>query len=323
MKSLLLCCLVILSTLINNSISKDAALETVSKHGKLAVQGTQLVDQSGQALQLKGMSLFWSVWMPQYWTPATIKSAHEGCHSNIVRAAMAVEYDGYLTDPSGQMQMVETVIEAAIANDIYVIADWHDWHGEQHLEQAKGFFDQVSKKYGGYPNLIIYETFNEPLDIDWSSVVKPYHQEIIKVIRANDPDNLILLGSPHYDQELDQVLADPITGQTNIMYTLHFYPVDTKQWLRDRIQNVINNGIPIFISEYGTCAGTGNGTIDAAETALWYQWLDQNQLSYVNWAISDKDESASVAIAGTPDTMICQDAYLSESGRIVVPQNKK
>ncbi|XP_018565006.1 uncharacterized protein LOC108906273 [Anoplophora glabripennis] len=322
MKSLLLFCLVVLGTLINQSSSKDAAQETVSKHGKLSVKGTQLVNQNGEALQLKGMSLFWSVWMPKYWTKPTIDSVHNYCHSNIVRAAMAVEYDGYLTDPTTQMQMVETVIEAAIQNDIYVIADWHDWHAEQHLEQAKGFFEQISKKYGGYPNLI-YETYNEPLDIAWSSVVKPYHEEIIKVIRANDPDNIILLGSPHYDQELDQVLADPIQGQTNIMYTLHFYPVDTKQWLRDRIQNVMNNGLPIFVSEYGTCAGTGNGTVEAAETQLWWDWLDQNQMSYVNWALSDKDESASALIANTPAEQACQDQYLTESGKLVIPQNKK
>lgn len=315
----ILSCLVVL---INNSLSKDAAQETVSKHGKLSVQGTQLVNQNGEAVQLKGMSMFWSVWMPKYWNAATVKSIHNACHSNIVRAAMAVEYGGYLTDPTTEMQRVETVIEAAISNDIYVIADWHDWHAEEHLEQAKGFFEQISKKYGGYPNLI-YETYNEPLDIAWSSVVKPYHEEIIKVIRANDPDNVILLGSPHYDQELDQVLADPITGQTNIMYTLHFYSVDTKQWLRDRVQNVMNNGIPIFVSEYGTCAGTGNGTVLADETQLWWDWLDQNQMSYVNWALSDKDEAASVLIADTTPENACQDAYLTESGKLVIPQNKK
>nr|AHI15746.1 glycoside hydrolase family 5 subfamily 2 [Apriona japonica] len=315
----ILSCLVVL---INNSLSKDAAQETVSKHGKLSVQGTQLVNQNGEAVQLKGMSMFWSVWMPKYWNEATVQSIHNACHSNIVRAAMAVEYGGYLTDPTTEMQRVETVIEAAIKNDIYVIADWHDWHAEEHLEQAKGFFEQISKKYGGYPNLI-YETYNEPLDIAWSSVVKPYHEEIIKVIRANDPDNVILLGSPHYDQELDQVLADPITGQTNIMYTLHFYSVDTKQWLRDRVQNVMNNGIPIFVSEYGTCAGTGNGTVLADETQLWWDWLDQNQMSYVNWALSDKDEAASVLIADTTPENACQDAYLTESGKLVIPQNKK
>nr|UNG40284.1 glycoside hydrolase family 5 subfamily 2 [Agapanthia villosoviridescens] len=322
MKSFILVCLVILSTSINYSFSSDAAQETVSKHGQLSVKGTQLVDRSGQPVQLKGMSLFWSVWMEYYWNAEAVSAIKNNCHSNIVRAAMAVEYEGYLTDPAKQMKLMETIIEAAIKDAIYVIADWHDWNGEKHLQQAKGFFDQISKKYGHYPNLI-YETYNEPIDIDWSSVVKPYHEEIIKVIRANDPDNVILLGSPHYDQDLDKVLANPLTGQTNIMYTLHFYSVDTKQWLRDRIQNVINNGIPVFVSEYGTCAGTGNGTVEAAETQLWWQWLDQNRMSYVNWAFSDKDESASVNQPGTPVGQGCLEPYLTQSGRLVVAQNKK
>nr|UNG40289.1 glycoside hydrolase family 5 subfamily 2 [Gaurotes virginea] len=318
----LLICLLVLSWSIDNGISKDAAQETVSKHGQLSVNGLQLVNQNGEPVQLKGMSLFWSVWMPQYWNQESVDSVHNACHSNIVRAAMAVEYDGYLTDPEGQMEMVETIIEAAIKDDIYVIADFHDWHGENHLAQAKQFFDAVSKKYGHYPN-VIYETYNEPLDVSWSLVVKPYHEEVIKVIRANDPDNLILLGSPSWDQDLDQVVADPITDQTNIMYTLHFYSVDGKQWLRDRASNAMSHGIPLFVSEYGTCAGTGDGEILPEETQLWWDWLDENNLSYVNWAFSDKVENASALIPGTPAELGCQEEYLTESGRLVVAQNKK
>ncbi|KAJ8963718.1 hypothetical protein NQ314_005439 [Rhamnusium bicolor] len=322
MNSSLLTSLVILCCIINIATSLDAALETVSKHGRLSVSGTQLMDSHGQPVQLKGMSLFWSVWMPYYWNRATVDSIHSACHSNIVRAAMAIEYEGYLDHPDVEMQRMETIIEAAIANDIYVIVDWHDWNGEKHLSQAKDFFDKISKKYGSYPN-ILYETYNEPIDISWSAIVKPYHLSVISTIRSNDPDNVILLGVPHYDQELDQAADDPITGQNNIMYTLHFYANENKQWLRDRAQNVIRQGLPIFVSEYGTCDGSGNGSIDAAETQLWYNWLDQNHMSYVNWALSDKDESASSQIAGTPPEQACQDRYLTESGRIVVAQNKK
>nr|UNG40309.1 glycoside hydrolase family 5 subfamily 2 [Necydalis major] len=318
----LLVWLAVLCSSVNIAIAKDAALETVSKHGKLHVEGTQLMDEHDMPVQLKGMSLFWSVWMPKYWTPATIDSIHNACHSNIVRAAMAVEYEGYLTDKDTQMKMVETVIEAAIKDDIYVIADWHDWHGENHLAQAKEFFDTVSKKYGKYPN-ILYETYNEPLDISWSNVVKPYHESVIKTIRANDPDNVILLGSPHYDQDIDKSVKDLITGQKNIMYTLHFYAHENKQWLRDRADGVLKQGMPIFISEYGTVDGSGNGTVDPAESQLWWTWLDQHNLSYVNWALSDKEESASVLIPGTPAEQACQERYLTESGKLVIAQNKK
>nr|UNG40340.1 glycoside hydrolase family 5 subfamily 2 [Saphanus piceus] len=318
--SFLICA--VLACSLYGAFALDAAYETVSKHGKLSVKGTQLVDASGQPFQLKGMSLFWSVWMEYYWNAQAVAAIKNNCHGNIVRAAMAVEYDGYLTNPDHQMQLVETIIEAAIQQDIYVIADFHDWNGEQHVQQAKTFFDYVSKKYGGHPNLL-YETYNEPINISWAGQVKPYHEQIIPVIRANDPSNIILLGSPHWDQDIDQPAGDPITGQTNIMYTMHFYPVDTKQWLRDRADAAMAKGLPIFISEYGTCAGSGNGTVDHAESQLWWNWLDQHQLSYVNWAFSDKDESASVNVPGTPVASGCTDQYLTESGKLVVPQNKK
>nr|UNG40320.1 glycoside hydrolase family 5 subfamily 2 [Phymatodes testaceus] len=313
---------VLCGCLFEAGFSLDAALETVSKHGKLSVSGTQLLNQQGEAVQLKGMSMFWSVWMPKYWNAPTVTSIHTQCHSNIVRAAMAVEYDGYLTNKETELARLETVVDAAIAEDIYVIIDWHDWHGEEHLQQAMEFFDYVSKKYASYPN-IIYETYNEPLNISWSEVVKPYHLQIIQTIRANDPDNVILLGCPQWDQDLDQVAADPITGQTNIMYTMHFYAHQCRQWLRDRADNVLNQGIPIFVTEYGTVDGTGNGTVDADETQLWWTWLDGHQMSYVNWALSDKDESASALIADTTPEMACQDSTLTESGKLVIAQNKK
>nr|UNG40304.1 glycoside hydrolase family 5 subfamily 2 [Leptura aurulenta] len=322
MRSSLLLSLLVLSCSVYLVKSRDAAQETVSKHGRLSVSGTQLVNQNGQPLQLKGMSLFWSVWMPQYWNQASVDAVHTNCHSNIVRAAMAVEYEGYLTDPNHQMQMVDTVIQAAIKDDIYVIADWHDWHGEDHINQARGFFQQVTQKYAGRPNLL-YETYNEPLDLSWSRTVKPYHQQMISVIRANEPNSIILLGTPQWDQDLNQAVADPITGQRNIMYTLHFYSVDGKQWLRDRAQSAISHGLPIFVSEYGTCAGTGDGPILPDETQLWWNFLDQHTMSYVNWAFSDKQENASVMIPNTPAQLGCTDPYLTQSGRLVVAQNRK
>nr|UNG40327.1 glycoside hydrolase family 5 subfamily 2 [Rhagium bifasciatum] len=322
MGSLYLICWVVVIWWIDIGTSRDAAQEKVSKHGKLSVNGLELVDQSGGALQLKGMSMFWSVWMPQYWNQATVDSISTACHSNIVRAAMAVEYGGYLDDPNTQLNMVYTVIDAAIRDDIYVIADWHDWYGENHLQQAKQFFQAVSSKYGNYPNLI-YETYNEPLNLSWSYVLKPYHEQLISVIRANAPDNLIVVGTPWYDQDLDQVYGDPITGQKNIMYTLHFYPVDATGWLRDRADNAMRNGLPLFVTEYGTCSGTGDGPVLPQEAQLWWNWLDEHNMSYVNWALSDKQENSSALIPGTPPQLACQEPYLTQSGRLVVAQSMK
>nr|UNG40300.1 glycoside hydrolase family 5 subfamily 2 [Leptura aurulenta] len=321
--SLLLICLVTL-TAFDIAVSKDAAFEPVSKHGYLSVVGPDLVDKNGDKVQLKGMALYWSIWKPQYWNADTVAAIHDECHSNVVRASMGVDtFDGgYLRDPQGQMKLVQTVIDAAIANDIYIIVDWHEEHAEDHLAVAKDFFGQISKKYGSYPN-ILYETFNEPLDVSWSDDLKPYHEEIIRTIRANDPNNVIIVGTPTWSQRVDLAAEDPITNYKNIMYTLHFYAGSHRQWLRDLAQGAIDKGLPIFVTEYGTDNVDPNATVDEAESQLWWTWLDKNNLSYTNWAICDVDEASAALVANTTPKQVCQSNYLTLSGKLVVAQNKK
>nr|UNG40328.1 glycoside hydrolase family 5 subfamily 2 [Rhagium bifasciatum] len=318
-------CLLVLSYTIYNAAAKDAALETVSVHGQLSVDGVNLVDQNGDPVQLKGMSLFWDVWMKQYYNKESIDGVHDSCHSNVVRAAVAVEteYDGgYLIDPEDTLERLYTVIDAAIADDIYVIVDWHEESAYEHLTQAREFFNIISNKYGNYSN-IIYETFNEPVGASWPYVLKPYHEAVIRTIRANDPDNVIIVGTPNWSQQVDQAAADPIIDQDNIMYTLHFYAGTHKQWLRDTAQGALDKGLPIFVTEYGTVNADGDGAPDVEESRLWWDWLDENNISYVNWAISDKLEGASVLVVNATSDEVCLDDYLTESGRLVVAQNEK
>nr|BAB86867.1 cellulase [Psacothea hilaris] len=314
----------VLACLVDISVSKDAALETVSKHGQLSVQGVDIVDESGEKVQLKGMSLFWDVWMPQYYNKESIDGIHDSCHSNVVRAAVSVvteEDGGYIETPEASLERLYAVVDAAIEDDIYVIIDWHDHEADQHLDSSLEFFDIVSKKYSGVPN-IIYETFNEPTGQSWNDVLKPYHEAVINVIRANDPDNIIVVGTPTWSQSVDQAAANPITGQKNIMYTLHFYAGTHKQWLRDTATNALNNGIPIFVTEYGTVNADATDPVDEAESRLWWDWLDEHNISYANWAISDKLEGASALVANATSAEVCLEDFLTESGRLVVAQNK-
>ncbi|KAJ8911590.1 hypothetical protein NQ315_015336 [Exocentrus adspersus] len=123
------------------------------------------------------MALYWSQWKPEYWNQETMDGIVNYCHSNVVRASMAVEYGGYLEDKDKQMELVETVIEAAIKDDLYIIVDWHEEKADSHAAEAVDFFGQISKKYGKYPN-ILYETFNEPTNQSWSDAIKPYHEKI-------------------------------------------------------------------------------------------------------------------------------------------------
>ncbi len=292
----------------------------VEYYGALSVSGNRIVGANNKPVQLRGMSFFWSQWMGKYYTNECVKWLKDDWHCNIVRAAMAVEEGGYLTNPDVEKQKVFAVVDAAIENGLYVIIDWHDHHAFDHQEQAKAFFAEMAQKYGDKPN-VIYEPYNEPEQISWSSIIKPYHQAIIDTIRKYDPDNLIICGTSTWSQDVDIAAADPLVG-TNIAYTLHFYSGTHKQSLRDKAANALSKGVALMVTEYGTTDATGDGDVNMNETNLWYSFLDQNKISWCNWSIADKTESSAALTPGASSTGGWPSNTLTLSGSFVRSEMK-
>jgi endoglucanase len=280
------------------------------------VAGNRIVDQHGRPVQLRGMSLFWSQWKPQYYNADAIKWLADDWNCTVIRAAMAVEAGGYLTNPQAEKQRIRAVVQAAIDLGIYVIIDWHDHNAHQHTEQAKAFFAEMAREYGKVPN-VIYETWNEPLRRhDWSTVIKPYHQAVIPAIRAHDPDNLIICGTQTWSQDVDKAAADPLKFD-NVAYTLHFYASTHKQWLRDKAKAAMDKGIAIMVTEWGTSEANGSGKLDQAETRAWLDFMDEHSLSWCNWSVTDKAETSAALRPGAAGGGRWAEKDLSPSGRIV------
>ncbi|CAK5091001.1 unnamed protein product [Meloidogyne enterolobii] len=286
--------------------------------GQLSVKGNKVYGSNNQPVVLAGMSLFWSQWSEGsvFYTANTVQSLKCNWNANVVRAAMGVENGGYLTNPSAEQAKVETVIKAAIAQGIYVIVDWHDHNAQNHVDQAINFFTYIAKTYGSNPN-IIYETFNEPLQIDWS-IVKSYHEKVVAAIRRYDKKNLIVLGTTTWSQDVDIAAANPVSG-SNLCYTLHYYAASHKQSLRDKAQTALNKAIIfcIFVTEYGTVDASGGGSIDDTSSNEWWSFLDSNKISYANWAIDNKAEAAASLTPGTTPSQVGDDSRLTASGKLV------
>jgi len=171
------------------------ALSIVQQQGRLRIQGSQIVNQKGKPVTLRGMSLFWSQWIGQYYNRDAVQWLQKDWGCTVVRAALAVGSGGYLEHPEQEKQKIIAVVDAAIASGIYVIIDWHDHNADQHVTEAKAFFGEMAKRYAKHAN-VIYETFNEPLNKqDWSKTLKPYHEAVIAEIRRYDKQNLIICGT--------------------------------------------------------------------------------------------------------------------------------
>jgi endoglucanase len=296
-------------------LASPAFAETpVERHGQLRVEGNRIVDQRGAPVMLRGMSLFWSQWGGRYYNRSAISWLVRDWNVNVVRVAMAVHEDGYLAHPEREMRKVTAVIDAAIEQGIYVIVDWHAHHPEP--DAAGAFFARIAARYGRHPN-IIYETWNEPLrEHGWSDVVRPYHEAVIPRIRAHDPDNLIVAGTPSWSQDVDVAARDPLRF-ANVAYTLHFYAGTHRQELRDKARAALDAGVALMVTEWGTSEATGDGNLDAAETRLWWDFMEENGLSYLNWSITDKDETSAALRPGAPARGGWRERFISPSGRLV------
>lgn len=295
----------------------DAPRKTEEPEGtvpRLSVSGTSLVDGQGNKVVLRGVSYGWHNWWPRFYNRGTVSVFADEWNCNVVRAAMGVEPEGgYLDSPDNAIELVTSVADAAVEKGIYVIIDWHS-HALQE-DAAKSFFAGMAKRYKGVPN-VIYEIFNEPVDDSWEDV-KAYSESVIKVIRAVDSQAVILVGSPHWDQDLHLVAADPITGFDNLMYTLHFYAGTHKKDLRERADFAISENIPIFISECAGMNADGDGPVDYESWAEWRNWMENRGLGFVVWSVADKDESCSMLLPDASSTGPWDDSCLKEWGVFV------
>lgn len=273
-------------------ISTFANAQFVKNHGELRVKGTELVDKNNRHVSLRGLSFGWHSFWPRFYNQAVVKWLKKDFNCNVVRAAMGIEIGDrtYMQDPDFAKEKIRAVIDGAIRQDIYVIVDWHSHN--INLEESKAFFAEISKAYGKFPN-VIYEIFNEPDYETWPEV-KAYSEEVIKVIRANDPDNIILVGCPRWDQDINLPAADPIKGYDNLMYTVHFYAATHGKELRDRTDEAMKMGLPVFISESAGMEATGDGSLDYVAWQQYIDWMESKGLSWITWSVSDKEETCSI-----------------------------
>ena len=138
-----------------------------STAGALQVNGTQLTDENGAAVQLKGISTHGLAWFPDYVNEDCFKQFREEWNVNVIRLAMyTIEYGGYCSggDQKALKELIHNGVSYATSLDMYVIIDWHvltDQDPNTYKDSAKQFFAEMAEKYAGYNN-VLYEICNDP-----------------------------------------------------------------------------------------------------------------------------------------------------------------
>lgn len=289
------------------------------EHGALQVDGTKLVDQNGDPIQIYGMSTHGIAWYPQFVCYESFKTLRDDWNTNCVRLAMYTAEDkGYCTGGNQDelKALVKLGVDAATELGMYVIIDWHilsDQDPNAHKDEAIKFFNEMSGYYASSTN-VLYEICNEPNGYATWDSVKSYAEEVIPVIRANDPDAVIIVGTPTWSQDIDKAKDHPLSYD-NLMYALHFYAGTHKDTLWNRLDSCVQNGLPVFITEFGMCDASGNGANDFESTKSWFEVIERYNVSFCCWNLANKDESSSVLKSSTTSVSNWTEEELNESGK--------
>ena len=296
-------------------------------NGKLSVQGTQMVNECGNPVQLKGMSSHGLAWFSRCYTEESLTTLVNDWHIDIFRLAVYThENGGYCKTDTTQWKSkedynvyIDSLVDICGKLGIYCIIDWHvlnegSGNPKNTLDDAIPFWDYMSAKHRDDKH-VLYEICNEPngFMVRWSHV-KEYADQVIPVIRANDPDKIVICGTPMWSQDVDYASQDPLSYD-NVMYTLHFYSGDHTQSLRDKAQTALNNGAAIFVTEFGTTKASGTGGVFLDECDRWMEWMNERKISWVNWSFADKNESSAALQPGASRSKNWN--MVSESGQYI------
>ncbi len=272
----------------------------VAINGKLQVKGTQLVNECGYPVQLRGMSSHGPQWFGNCICEPAIKNLVNEWGISVYRIAMYVQENGYVTNKQGFRDKIDEVVKICGDLGIYCLIDWHVLSpgnpNDNAYSDAVDFWKYMSQKHGSKKH-VLYELCNEPNGCQWSDV-KRYAENIISIFRNNNDETVAIVGTPTWSQDVDNASNDKL-NYSNVMYTLHFYAGSHGQYLIDKANTAIRNGAPIFITEFGVSKADGNGGVFPNETRNWIKWANDNNVSFINWSYSDANETSGALNPGS------------------------
>lgn len=273
----------------------------VSENGWLHVEGNMIKNEKNKLVHLRGINSHSPYWYGYNYTYNNLKTLRDNWGINIFRIAMFTnpEMNGYINDQENRKVLIKQIVDICIKLDIYVIIDWHildDNNPMTYKEEAKEFFDEMSKEYKDVPN-VLYEICNEPNgdEVTWDDVIKPYAEEVIDVIRNNSKNSFIIVGTADWCKDTPSVIKNPLQIE-NIMYAVHTYMGNDIYTVQDNLKLAIKEKLPVIITECAATDGTGDGYTYLDYFQKWVGYLEENNLSWMVWQFSDRGESSSLII---------------------------
>lgn len=229
-------------------------------------------------------------------------------------SAYAQEEFPYTIDADWMARVTE-VVDQALARDLTVVLNVHHYDAmiadpDGQAERLIFIWTQIAEQFIDYPDTLIYEVFNEPnttLDSQKWNQLQPV---MVASIRAVDADRTLVVGGSQW-MSIGGLLEMELPNDNNLIATVHYYEpfqfthqgaewVDgAGAWLGTAwgsdsdVQNLNadldiiaqwrdDNGVPIFIGEFGAYA-TADDDDRGAWTAAVTRGAEDRGLGWCYW----------------------------------------
>ncbi len=214
----------------------------------------------------------------------------------------------------GAFDQIDWVIEECKERGIYIILDLHGgpgghssgwltgghsgsnelWTNSTYQAWAVTIWETIAARYKGEPAVAGYGLLNEPVAPNNAvAPVQAMYDKLFKAVRAIDEDHIIILGA-FFSMDY---LGDPkLHNWTNVVYESHHYNEGDKSVGG---QESFAAGQASYIKQYmdrwGMPVLAGEFNFWSAESAweLWFQTLNEMNISWTSWTYKNTDKTAS------------------------------
>lgn len=285
-----------------------------SQRGKPSKSGKYLVGENGKQLELRGIGTHHILQYSNLHTRQAIESLKD-YGVNMVRISIYLEdyifassdneiAYGYISHPTETKQAIENLIDILVDLDMYVLLDWHVYSGGAvegkgligptltpeeafHKTEAAEFFSYFSQLYANTPN-VMYELCNEPLKSSVSDVVA-FAVPLINIIKNNIQNPVIVVGSADWSNVSSQYSAFQNANITDVFISSHNYGTNVSSTYRTSW----NNGVPIFITEWGNSGSSGDGGGSVVNTQAMLDFYHETGIPNAFWKFTDQTMTTS------------------------------
>lgn len=272
----------------------------------LSVEGNKLVDEDGNPITLRGVSIADPYRLNHVDNRFSEAIFQELLDWNVNVVRVPIHPGWWQAEKDYAQKYLDSVVQWGRKYGFYIILDWHaignpltgqaqnpGWKEKGYtiydssLELAENAWARLAERYGENSH-VIFELFNEPTargSLPKWSTWKSELTDLVDKIRERAENKLILVSGWEWSHNLGGFSTYPIERK-NIAYVAHWYPTGEGPRSWEESFGFLSEKYPIVVTEWGfSSTAEGEHYYGSRENFgnLFVRYMENNNMSWTAW----------------------------------------